>query len=407
MHHLNWIALSIGGFLFFIGLEYLVSRRTGKNYFQFAESVANLNVGIAERLLDIFVTGLFYFFFDYIYRNFAIWDIQPNWLTWFLLFLATDFVWYWYHRLAHEVNILWAAHVVHHQSEDFNYTVSARITVFQAAARSLFWAILPLMGFPPAMITALLLVHGLYPFFIHTQTIGRLGILEYFMVTPSHHRVHHSSNEKYLDKNYGDVLIIWDKMFGTFVKEDHKEPCVYGLTSPLKSHSFLWQQFHFMLELGTAFRRAKDWKQKWNVLFGKPDDIDPAIRGQLEEFWLRKTVTRKQTKGQRIYIVIQTAVSISLLFAATLLEAYIPPGLALFIVLFILISLVNTGAILEQKKWFFYLEYARMMLLAVTSMVYFQHLYVFVSVLFFAALVTFYFSRIERSFKRWLFQRIQ
>lgn len=405
MYHLNWIALSIGGFLFFIGLEYLVSRRTGKNYFQFAESVANLNIGIAERLLDIFVTGLFYFFFDYIYRHFAIWNIQPNWLTWFLLFLATDFVWYWYHRLAHEVNILWAAHVVHHQSEDFNYTVSARITVFQATARCLFWSVLPLAGFPPGMITALLLVHGLYPFFIHTQTIGRLGIFEYFMVTPSHHRVHHSSNEKYLDKNYGDVLIIWDKLFGTFVKEDDKEPCVYGLTTPLKSHSFLWQQFHFMLELAAAFRRATSWKQRWNVIFGKPDDIDPAIRGQLETVWLRKTGSRKQTKGQRIYIIIQTVVSISLLFATSLLEAYIPPGLAVFIVLFILVSLVNTGAILEQKKWFFYLEYARMMLLAVTCMAYFQHLYVFVSVLIFAGLLTFYFSKIERSFKRWLFQR--
>lgn len=407
MTHLNWIAFSIAGFLFFIGLEYIVSRKTGKNYFQFAESIANLNVGIAERLLDIFVTGLFYFFFDFIYRNFALWHFEPSWHTWLLLFLLTDFVWYWYHRLAHEVNILWAAHVVHHQSEDFNYTVSARITVFQAAFRSLFWAVLPLAGFSPLMITSLLLVHGLYPFFIHTQTIGKLGILEYFMVTPSHHRVHHSSNEKYLDKNYGDVLIIWDKLFGTFVAEDDKEPCVYGLTKPLNSHSFLWQQFHFVLELWTAFRRADSWKARWNVIFGKPDDIDPDIRGQLEEKWLRKPGSRKQTKFQRTYVVVQTAVSIILLFIVTLLEARIPSGLSLFIVLFILISLVNTGAILEQKRWFFYLEYARAMLLAVTFLFYFPHLYVFVSVLIFAGLVTFYFSRIRQSFHRWLFQRVQ
>lgn len=407
MTHLNWIAFSIAGFMFFIGLEYLISRRTGKNYFQFAESVANLNVGIAERLLDIFVTGLFYFFFDFLYRNFAIWHFEPTWYTWLLLFILTDFVWYWYHRLAHEVNILWAAHVVHHQSEDFNYTVSARITVFQAAFRCLFWSILPLAGFSPFMITSLLLVHGLYPFFIHTQTIGKLGILEYFMVTPSHHRVHHSSNEKYLDKNYGDVLIIWDKLFGTFVQEDDKEPCVYGLTKPLNSHSFLWQQFHFMLELWTAFRRATSWSTRWNVIFGKPDDIDPDIRGQLEEKWLRKPGSRKQTKFQRIYIVAQTAVSISLLFVVTLLEAMIPAGLAVFIVLFILISLVNTGAILEQKRWFFYLEYARAMLLAITFLFYFPHLYVFVSVLIFAGLVTFYFSRIRQSFHRWLFQRVR
>lgn len=404
MTHLNLLAFSICGFMFFIGLEYIVSRRTGKNYFQFAESIANLNIGIAERLLDIFVTGLFYFFFDFIYRNFAIWNFKPTWYTWFLLFLATDFVWYWYHRLAHEVNILWAAHVVHHQSEDFNYTVSARITVFQAAFRSLFWAVLPLMGFPPAMITSLLLVHGLYPFFIHTQTIGKLGILEYFMVTPSHHRVHHSSNEKYLDKNYGDVLIIWDKMFGTFTKEEDAEPCVYGLTKPLKSHSFLWQQFHFMLELFTAFKRATSWKGRWKVIFGKPDDIDPNIRPQLELIWLRQRGPQEQTKGQRVYVVLQTALSIILLFLTTLFEHYIPAGLSVFVVLFIIVSLMNSGAILEQKKWFFYLEYSRMLLLAIAFLFYVPHLYVFVSVLLFIGLLTFYFSRIRAYFHRWLFQ---
>lgn len=405
MANYNWIAFSIAGFMFFIGLEYLISRKTGKNYFQFAESVANLNVGILERLLDIFVTGLFYFFFDFIYKNFALWHLQPSWYTWFLLFLATDLVWYWYHRLAHEVNILWAAHVVHHQSEDFNYTVSARITVFQAAFRSLFWSVLPLLGFSPMMITSLLLVHGLYPFFIHTRTIGKLGFLEYFMVTPSHHRVHHSSNEKYLDKNYGDVLIIWDKLFGTFVEEDDKEPCVYGLTTPLNSHSFLWQQFHFMLELWTAFRRADSWKARWNVVFGKPDDIDPTIRGHLEKIWLRQPGSRTQTKFQRIYIVVQTAVSIGLLFVVTLLAHVIPTGFSIFIVLFIVLSLINTGAILEQKRWFFYLEYARAMLLALTSILYFPHLYVLISVFIFTGLVTFYFSRIRLHFHRWLFQR--
>ncbi len=404
MQHLNWIALSIVGFLLFIGLEYLLSKRTGRNYFHFAESVANLNTGIAERLLDVFVTGLFYFFFEYIYSHFAIWDIKPAWYTWVLLFIATDFVWYWYHRLAHEVNILWAAHVVHHQSEDFNYTVSARITVFQSAARSLFWAVLPLAGFPPAMITSLLLVHGLYPFFIHTRTIGKLGWLEYFLVTPSHHRVHHSSNEVYLDKNYGDVLIVWDKMFGTFMEEKKEVPCVYGLTKPLGSYSFLWQQFHFMLELGTAFVQAHGLRKKWKVIFGKPDDIDPNIRGELEARWLRNAHSRDQTRGQRVYVVAQTILSITVLFTVMLFEAWIPAGLSVFAVFFVLLSLVNTGAILEQKKWFFYLEYARVMLLALVCMFYFRHLYVYVSIISAAVLITFYFSRIRASVQRWLYQ---
>ncbi|RYY60042.1 MAG: sterol desaturase family protein, partial [Chitinophagaceae bacterium] len=212
----NFIGLAVPLFLFFIGLEYYVSKKRGKNFFQYAESIANLNVGIAERLMDIFVTGLFFFVFRYIHQHFAIFDIRASWWTWILLFLATDLVWYWYHRSAHEINTFWAVHVVHHQSEDFNYTVSARITVFQAMVRSCFWSVLPLIGFPAEMITVLLLVHGLYPFFIHTRVLGKWGWFEKVLVTPTHHGIHHASNPEYLDRNYGDVLIIWDKMFGTF-----------------------------------------------------------------------------------------------------------------------------------------------------------------------------------------------
>ena len=180
---LNYLALAVPFFLFFIALEYYYSKRKGKNLFQYAESVANINVGIAERLLDIFTTGLFFFFFSYVYEHFAIFTIKPGVWTWILLFLATDLVWYWYHRLAHEINAFWAVHVVHHQSEDFNYTVSARITVFQAAVRCLFWAALPLIGFPPFMISLFLLIHGVYPFFIHTQALGKWGFLRQNKIT--------------------------------------------------------------------------------------------------------------------------------------------------------------------------------------------------------------------------------
>src|SRR4029079_5250392 len=181
---------------------------------------------------------------------------------WIMLFILTDLIWYWYHRLAHEINILWTVHVVHHQSEEFNYTASSRITVLQALVRTGFWCILPLVGFPASMITSLLLIHGCYPFFVHTRLIGKLGILEYIFVTPSHHRVHHASNEKYLDKNYGDVFIIWDKLFGTFQKEEDGVAIQFGLTHPLKSYSFLWQHFHFIAELLLAARKTQGVRNK-------------------------------------------------------------------------------------------------------------------------------------------------
>ncbi|HOA39764.1 MAG TPA: sterol desaturase family protein, partial [Flavihumibacter sp.] len=112
--------------------------------------------------------------------------------------------------------------------------------------------ILPIIGYPAEMISSLLLVHGLYPFFIHTRLIGKLGVLEYVLVTPSHHRVHHTCDAQYLDKNYGDVFIIWDKLFGTFQKEEQAPR--YGITHPLKSHSLLWQHFHYFIELMVAAR---------------------------------------------------------------------------------------------------------------------------------------------------------
>lgn len=401
---LNYLGFAVPLFLFFIGLEYVYSRRKGKNFFQYAESVANLNVGIAERLLDIFTTSLFFGVFVYIHTHFAIFNIKAGWFTWLLLFLATDLVWYWYHRLAHEINAFWAVHVVHHQSEDFNYTVSARITVFQAVVRCMFWCVLPLIGFPPVMISIFLLIHGIYPFFIHTRALGKWGWFEKILVTPTHHGIHHASNPEYLDKNYGDVLIIWDKLFGTFVKERKDVEITYGLTKPLNSHSFLWQHFHFVLEVYMNFRYAAGIKAKWRVLFGKPDDLDPRFRSILERKLLNvRFQQRPPTTAIRQYVTVQTVFSLTLLFIVILFEHYLN-GLQLFLFsAFIFISLINSGAILDQRRWIFYLEYARLLLVMITIGVYYPNSWMLTCI--FAALLvtTWYFRAIQRYYFRILY----
>ena len=401
----SWIlALAIPFFLFFMGLEYYYSKKKGKNFFHFAESIANINVGIAERLTDIITVIPFYYFFKYIYTNYAIFDVKSGVVAWVLLFLLTDLVWYWYHRLAHEVNLLWAAHIVHHQSEDFNYTVSARITIFQAAIRSLFWGILPLIGFSPEMITTFLLIHGLYPFFIHTQTIGKLGWIEYIFVTPSHHRVHHSSNPQYLDKNYGDVLIIWDKIFGTFTEE--KEQPVYGLTKPLNSHSFLWQHFHYPLELLLAMKKTTGFVPKMKILFGRPDAVNPELRTILERFLLKRNTSYLPTQAHKRYIVCQTAFSLACLFGVIFFYDRLPLLECLFMGLFILLSLVNTGAILEQRSWIFYLEFSRITLVLLYVWVHFPPLATSVSIISISTILLYYFRPMERQYKRLLYQQV-
>jgi sterol desaturase/sphingolipid hydroxylase (fatty acid hydroxylase superfamily) len=355
----NILAFAVPLFIAFMLLEYFIARKRKLNYFNLHNSIANISIGIAERLCDVLVTGVFFFVFDYLQKHYAIWSIKPNIFLWILLLLFTDFIWYWYHRFAHEFNILWGVHVVHHQSEDYNYTVSARITVLQALVRTCFWSVLSIIGFPASMITVMLLIHGIYPFFIHTRLVGNLGILEYLFVTPSHHRVHHASNDKYLDKNYGDVFIIWDKLFGTFQKEDEEAP-VYGLTHPLNSYSFLWQHFHFYIELWLAFQQQKSWKNKLSLLFQKPEKLDSSLRQKAETIFNIKQSKASFTKPLNKYVVWQMIILLMALFAFILLEKRIGLAVQITFIICTFITLINCGAIMEQKKWIFYLEGLRL-----------------------------------------------
>ncbi len=207
------------------------------------------------------------------------------------------------------------------------------------------------------MITGMLLVHGLYPFFIHTRLVGKLGVLEYLLVTPSHHRVHHASNEQYLDKNYGDVFIIWDKLFGTFKKEED-EP-VYGLTHPLHTYSFLWQHFHYFIEIGIAMKQQATFKCKCKVLFGRPDALDAGVRAKAEAIFSIKQ--NKETIQQPLnnYVIWQMALLLVGLFAFILTEHYLSIAVIVAFTTFTILTLINCGAIMEQKRWIYNLEFLR------------------------------------------------
>lgn len=399
---LNYLALAIPLFTLLMLLEFLAAGSKRKKIFQFPRSMANINVGIAERLLDTFITGSVFFLYDFLHRNYAFFEIKASLVGWITLLICTDFVWYWYHRLAHRINIFWAAHIVHHQSEDFNYTVSARITVFQAIIRTGFWAVLPVIGFPAAMVTSVLLVHGLYPFLIHTQLVGRLGILEYILVTPSHHRVHHASNPEYLDKNFGDVFIIWDKLFGTFRKEE--TAIVYGLTKPLKSNSFLWQHFHFIIELLIAARRQKGWLNKLRVLFGKPESVDPGIRDNAEKIFHIRSNEQPDNPKLNKYVLAQVGATLLLLFLFIFFEHYFDWQAQLLFTLIVLLTLINCGAILEQRRWIFYLEYVRLFLLLAGVLWFYPAIPLILTVLLLLPLSIVYFERLRNRYLNWVYQ---
>ena len=400
---LNYMALAVPLFLLLIGIEYWVSKRLGRQLFNFNSSIANMNVGVAERLIDMFTAGSFFFFYDYIQKTYGLFEIRPSLLVWIALILATDLVWYWYHRMGHKINLFWGFHVVHHTSEEFNYTAGTRITIFQAVVRTAFWSVLPLIGFPAPMITTMLIVHGLYPFFTHTQVIGKLGILEYILVTPSHHRVHHASNEAYLDKNFGDMFIIWDKLFGTFAEE--KEEPVYGLTKQLDSYSFLWQHFHFLVEIWYSAQQQKGIIAKLKVIFGSPADFDPTVRRIVEKRFLSKNKVRVRSQKFRRYVLVQFIVTVTTLFFLLLFEYHEETFLQIMAALVIFVTLINCGAIMEQRRWVFYLEFARGALIFVTAYHYFPHptlLFLIWAVLIGGVL---YFSTLQKQYLQTIYGR--
>jgi sterol desaturase/sphingolipid hydroxylase (fatty acid hydroxylase superfamily) len=361
---LNYTAFAIPAFFLFVGLEYLIATRQGRTYlFKFDSSIANFSIGVAERLLNLFLTASFYGIFYFVYENFAHWEIPNTWWVWAILILATDMVWYWYHRLGHEVNLFWGAHIVHHQSEEFNYSVSARITTIQAIIRNVFWCMLPLAGFHPSMVIVTLVIHGAYSFFTHTQVIRKLGWMEHVLITPSHHRVHHASNEKYLNKNYGDLFVFWDKLFGTFQpEEDAVEETVYGLTHPIKSHSFIWQHFHYYLEMLYAIRKTSGFLKRLKIVFGSPDTLDQNIRPMLEKIYLSDRRKVKGTLAYKQYVTIQFICIVLFIFAFSLFFPHLTTVDQFCGVLFTIVTLINCGALLEQRSWMFYLEHFRLLI---------------------------------------------
>lgn len=357
---LNFTAIIFPLAIALMALEFWLSRKLNKSTYDFNRTISNLSIGIAERLLDVFLHGSFYFLFRYVYDHFALFDIPNTWYVWAGLLLLTDLVWYWYHRLGHEVNLFWAFHIVHHQSEDYNFSVAARITNLQSLVRNLFWCILPLLGFEPAMVSLVLVIHGTYSFFTHTEVVGKLGWLEHIFITPSLHRVHHASNPEYLDKNYGDIFVFWDKIFGTFQKEEGKP--VYGLTSPLKSYSFLWQHFHYLAEMCYRIYLTKKLAGKARVLFGKPDTMEGNERDILEKKLFLQRKGRLQFPGSNYkkYIVAQTCFILFFTFLLILFSTQLS-ALAMGLgVAFTVLTLINCGALLEQRRWIVLVEYLRL-----------------------------------------------
>ena len=266
------IKLSIPIYTIVIGIEILYSYWHHKKYYTTKGILANIYLTTLNFSLDILVRGiclgvLFYFY------QFQFWSINKvvhPFIYWSVLLVAQDFLFYWLHRVDHYCRLFWAVHVTHHSSEEFNLTVGFRSSVFQPLYRFIYFIPLSLVGFNPLDVMFMYAATQIYGILIHTKTVGHLGMIEWVLSTPSHHRVHHASNVIYLDKNMGMVFIIWDRLFGTFAKEEKHEPVVYGLTTNIDSYNPITMVFHEWKEIGMDLKKATTFKEKLTYVFGPP-----------------------------------------------------------------------------------------------------------------------------------------
>ena len=267
------ILISTPIYIFIIGLEILLSNYQHRRLYTWKDSITNLylmvlNAGIDLLFRAVYVVVLVYF---YNHRFFSFTHVVSYWL---MLLLFEDFLYYWLHRFDHEIRFFWAMHVTHHSSELMNFTVGFRSSVFQPLYRFIYFIPLALCGFKPVDIIFIYAATQIWGIFVHTELIKKMGWLEHIFVTPSHHRVHHASNPKYLDKNMGMFLIIWDQLFGTFQPElpdEEYQPKKYGLTKPLEKITPVSIVFHEWKNIVKDISR-KDitWKIRWNYIFGPP-----------------------------------------------------------------------------------------------------------------------------------------
>ena len=234
----NIILFAIPFFILAMLLELYVTVKNNMNSYTVKDAFSSIAMGLGNVFLGFISKAIVFAALYYVYQNFRLFSIPVAWWSFVLLFFADDFSYYWFHRISHKSRLFWASHVVHHSSQHYNLSTALRQTWSGGFYSFVFWLWMPLVGFHPEMILLQMSISLLYQFWIHTETIQKMPKwFETVMNTPSHHRVHHGSNPIYLDRNHAGILIIWDKLFGTFQPELKDEKVIYGLTENIKTYN--------------------------------------------------------------------------------------------------------------------------------------------------------------------------
>ena len=291
------ILISTPLYLFIIGLELLLTNYGHKKVYTWKDTAVNVYLMVLNACIDIFVRGGYLLVLNYFF-HYQFFSFTNAIIYWIMLLVLEDFMYYWLHRFDHEVRLFWAVHVTHHSSSQLNFSVGFRSSVLQPLYRFIYFIPLALLGFKPLDIVFIYSATQIWGIFVHTELINKMGWLEHILVTPSHHRVHHASNPKYLDMNMGMFLIIWDKLFGTFQPElavDEYQPMKYGLTKSIEKETPFTIVFHEWSGIRKdLLRNDIGWKEKLLYVFGPPGWSHDGSRKTSQE--LRQMENGNQTE---------------------------------------------------------------------------------------------------------------
>ena len=378
MHTSNLIAYVVPVFTLMIFCEFIYGYLKKKNNYRLNDTVTSIGLGLMSRypaLLGLGVQGLVYAFISKQFNLGLLASYDPY--VWVIAFILYDLSYYWLHRSHHQIKVLWASHVVHHHGEEYNLSTALRQTGTDFLFKWIFYTPMLLLGIPVEIFVTVAALNLIYQFWVHTEHIKRLGILDYIFVTPSNHRIHHAQNKEYIDANYGGVFILWDRMFGTFIDEREDLKPIYGTSKPLKSWNPLWANLEVWSEMIKDTWRTKRWRDKVALWFStpkwRPADVSekyPIKKNDLSQFKKFDTKTSLFAKifgfTHLVFVSIYTQ---GVLFNSATI-AYIDLMLISFN---IVTAMVFASFMYENRAFVYYLELLRSLsVLALISIGYFN-----------------------------------
>ncbi len=365
---MNFVQLAIPYFILAILVESIYGYLRNRQTYRLNDTVNSLQMGMLSRLVGVLRLGFSAVVFTQLVSLFGVQQWSPDtWVHWGVAFIAYDCCYYWKHRFGHQWRIMWASHSAHHQSEEYNLSTALRQTGTDYIG-FVFYIPMYLAGTPVEVMISVGTLNLVYQFWVHTEHVRFLGILDYILVTPSNHRVHHAKNPSYIDKNYGGVFVIWDRMFGTFAVEKVEEPCRYGITHGLKSWNPVWANAIVWWDTLKLSVKTRRWQDKFLVWFKGPAWQPADIAQQYEGSWQDDKFDPVASTYCKLYVFAQFIVVTVAALILQGLQNDLPNSFVLVAFGLLVMSVCIQGVWLEARENFRIFEAGRLLLVAILSL---------------------------------------